>query len=268
MTHRHWSARAGALMLALLGLTTAMGSAPAEVQTTTTYGPMVQYGHGHVRTYVIHRGDVPEEVGVALSEGALEGLHDAGHPDGVMVHGSTTFAKVLTLPAGHGTPFQHVLVNWNPGGHEPTGIYDLPHMDFHFYLTSLEDRLAIDPSDPAYQAKAERQPQPEFVPTGYILPEPLAFPQMGVHWVDPASPELNGTVFTHTFIFGTWDGRLIFGEPMVTIDFMKSRKEAQRPLPFAGDYETRGYYPAGYGVFWNAEAQEHRIALNRLSWRD
>ena len=49
-------------------------------------------------------------------------LHGAG---GVHAHGHTTFETVLQLPARHGTAFRHVLMNWNPGGHEPPGIYDV-----------------------------------------------------------------------------------------------------------------------------------------------
>jgi hypothetical protein len=29
---------------------------------------------------------------------------------------------------------------------------------------------------------------------------------MGVHWIDPKSPEFNGGKFTQTFIFGSYDG--------------------------------------------------------------
>jgi hypothetical protein len=31
-------------------------------------------------------------------------------------------------------PFKWFLLNWNPMGHGPIGIYDRPHFDFHFYI--------------------------------------------------------------------------------------------------------------------------------------
>jgi hypothetical protein len=58
---------------------------------------------------------------------------------------------------------------------------DVGHFDFQFYMVDNDVRLAIDPADRAYQAKAESQPDPAFVPEGYVLPAPLAFPRMGVH---------------------------------------------------------------------------------------
>jgi len=39
---------------------------------------------------------------------------------------------------------------------------------------------------------------------------------MGLHWLDIASPELNGAEFRYTLFYGSWDGRIIFDEPMIT----------------------------------------------------
>ena len=46
-----------------------------------------------------------------------------------------------------------------------------------------------------------------------------AVPDMGNHLIDAKSPELvsQGQVFTHTFIFGAYDGHVIFYEPMITL---------------------------------------------------
>lgn len=225
----------------------------------TEYGAAVTLGKGTARTYVARVAGAPVEIGVALSEHALDGLPNEHDTHARMVHGSHTVESVLTLPAGHGTPFDHVLMNWNPGGHEPPGLYDLPHLDFHFYAISLADRLAIDPADPDYQAKAERVPAADQVPAGYILPEPLAFPQMGVHWVHPASPELNGEVFSRTFIFGSWDGRIIFAEPMVTKRFLESKPNFEAPVPTPAIAEPG--QPIAYKVRWDEATREYRIAL-------
>ncbi len=48
--------------------------------------------------------------------------------------GSDHVALFLTLPPeAAGTGFRVLQFDWNPHGHEPLGIYDLPHFDFHFY---------------------------------------------------------------------------------------------------------------------------------------
>ena len=263
--HRR-AAPAWAGLFLLVALTGCRPTDASEVADRTLLGAPVALGQGSVRTYVTIRDDEPVEVGVAMTAGALQGLPTDGH-GGVHTHGHTTFETVLELPAGNPTPYRHVLLNWNPGGHEPPGIYDLAHLDFHFYTVDNDTRLAIDPADPEFQVRAEREPAPDLVPEGYILPAPLAFPRMGVHWVDPASPELNGQVFTHTFIFGSWDGELIFAEPMITIEFLESRRSVRAPIPAPRRFATPGYYPTAYSIIWDEAEAEYRIALTGLQPR-
>jgi hypothetical protein len=230
----------------------------------TRYGAAVALGNGTVRAYVTTTVGGPTEVGVALTEAALSGLPTEHAPGGVHAHGHTTFERVLQLPAGSATPFRHVLVNWNPGGHEPPGIYDAPHFDFHFYAIDDAERLAIDPADPDYQRKAERAPAPELIPERYVMPAPLAFARMGVHWVDQASPELNGQPFTSTFIYGSWDGRLIFAEPMITKAYLETKPQFSAALPGPPRGRDAGPYPTGYAVRWDAATKEYRITLTGL----
>jgi len=132
-------------------------------------------------------------------------------------------------------------------------------------LLDTTERAAIDPSDPAYQRKAERVPAPELIPERYILPAPLAFARMGVHWVDTTSLELHGTPFTATFIYGSWDGKLIFAEPMLAKSFLESkpRFSAELPAPRAG--RGAGYYPERYSVRWDEASREWHITLAGFS---
>ncbi|MGH7507185.1 MAG: DUF5602 domain-containing protein, partial [Longimicrobiales bacterium] len=167
---------------------------------------------------------------------------------------------VLAMPERNPTPFRHVLIDWNPGGHEPPGIYDLPHFDFHFYTITDAERRDIDPADPAFADKAARFPAADHTPPGYTA-IPGAVPFMGAHWVDPTSPELNGETFTQTFIYGSWDGALIFAEPMITKDFLESRPDFERPIPVPERRAEPGYYPANYSIRWDAPSREYRVAL-------
>lgn len=268
---RAWSASAKRAVVAALAAASLLACTPSsadEVSTQTLLGTPVALGHGTARTYIVMQAGEATEVGVVLTEASLHGLpgaHDAG---GVHVHGHTTFETVLSLPKDNPTPYRHVLVNWNPGGHEPPGIYDTEHLDFHFYTLEDAERMAIDPADPEYQVKAERQPSPDLVPEGYVLPAPLAFPRMGVHWVDPASPELNGSPFTHTFIFGSWNGEVIFAEPMITKAFLESKQSVRLPVPSARRYADPGRYPTAYSIDWDPATKEYRIALTGLEPRD
>jgi hypothetical protein len=158
-------------------------------------------------------------------------------------------------------------LNWNPGGHEPPGVYDTPHFDFHFYVIGDAERRAIDPADPDYRRKAERKPPAELIPERYVMPAPLAFARMGVHWVDTTAAELQGRPFTATFIYGSWDGRVIFAEPMVAKAYLEARPRFSAALPAPPRGRAAGYYPEGYSVRWDAATREYRITLTGLSPR-
>lgn len=234
------------------------------------YGEAAGLGSGTVRTYVAMDGNTPAEVGIAMSAASLEGLAaDGAHGGVVMPDGHSTFELVLGMPEGNVTPFQHVVVDWNPGGHEPPGTYDLPHFDFHFYTITPHERHAIDPADPEFMSKGLREPEATHVPVGYVLPDLPPIPFMGTHWVDPTSPELQEqpATFTHTFIYGSWDGRLIFAEPMITKSFLESRPAVRVPVGVAQRYDPAGYYPASYEIRWDEASAEYRVALADLVWR-
>jgi len=247
--------------LALIGVDPSGAAAP---NGSSVYGPEAPLGHGTMRTYVLMEGSVPVEVGVAMSAEALHGLPAAHDPGGIEIEPHHfSFEQVLELPADSPTPFRHVAVNWNPGGHEPPGIYDTPHFDFHFNTITDKERRAITREDPAFDAKAERYPQPARIPAGYVA-IPGAVPMMGAHWVDPTSPELNGEPFTRTFIFGTWDGKLIFAEPMIAKSFLESRPDYTAALVLPEEVAEPGYYPSRYSVRWDEAAQEYRVSLGGL----
>jgi hypothetical protein len=258
------------------------GAAGTHVQ----YGTPVQLGEGRARTYVVldqKAGGAPLEVGVALDERALDGLPTHGTGDGP--HGNFV-AYDLPMPAQNATPYRFVELDWNPAGHgHPHGD---PHFDFHFYTIPQEQRNAIVPSDPQFQAKANNAPGAAFIPQPYMMvpapPNAVAIPRMGVHWLDPRSPELQELLgnpagykpFTTTFIFGSWDGKFIFAEPMITRAYIVGKKSATDAamqdeviaLPTAQRYAEPGYYPQAYRIAWNAQAKEYRIALTQLTRRD
>ena len=246
------------------------------------YGAPIALGQGRARSYVLVKGGVPLEVGLALTEAALEGLPAHGHGEGA--HGNM-LEYLLEMPAQNPTPFRFVELDWNPAGHEPEDVYGTPHFDFHFYTISRAQRDAIDPADPQYQQRADHHPAADLRPGVYAIPVPPgtptpAIPRMGVHWVDMRSPELQGMLghpelarpFTTTFIQGSWDGQVTFFEPMITRAFIVGRREATAaasrdsviPLPAAQRYAPAGHYPTAYRILWDAAAREYRIALTQL----
>jgi|GEM_PF-467477 len=241
-----------------------IGSRPAEPHRgDLQYGAPVPVGQGFARTYVAVTDDGSTELGVALSEEAMEGLPVNGDPSGiVMPDGLSTFEYELPLPSVNPTAYQHVTLNWNPGGHEPPHLYEIPHFDFHFYLIDRASRLGIDPARPDFAERAARVPDPALVPDRYFLPLPEAVPAMGVHWLDAAAPELNGEIFSRTMIFGSWDGEVIFSEPMITRDFLMSKPALTFEIPSAARAPGSGPLPESYTVRWDPDAREYRVGLH------
>jgi uncharacterized protein len=269
------------------GGTTAAADARAE-PVIRHYGTPVRLGDGTARTYVLvtaaDRG-TPLEVGVALSEGAMEGLPAA---TGMPGHESMV-VNLLAMPELNPTPYRFVELDWNPAGHEPAAIYGVPHFDFHFYTVSRETRASIVPTDPRFAEAAASFPAPEFRPPFYFDAATatgapawaVTVPQMGLHWFDARSPELQAALgnpggyqpFTRTFIKGTWDGRFIFDEPMITRAWLMTKRISSReaaadeiiPVSTAEHYAPAGYYPQAYRVAYDPQAREFLIGLTRLT---
>jgi Domain of unknown function (DUF5602) len=259
------------------------------------YGPAMPVGNGVARTYVVFseaNHAVPLEIGVSLTEGALEGLPGknphAAHMKAASAHEHLdNHIYLLSLPARAAAPYRFVELDWNPGGHEPPGIYDQPHFDFHFYTIAREERASIVPSDSQFQKKADMLPPEAERPPFYAMAAPPGAPApgvplMGVHWIDVRSPELQKMMgkpeayrpFTTTFIYGSWAGRFTFVEPMITRAYILSKKTAgyaERdeviPVPMAKQYSPAGYYPSAYRITWDPRMKEYRIALTHLAWR-
>jgi hypothetical protein len=225
----------------------------------TFYGPVVQIGNGHLRSWInITRSDnTPLAMGVEYSKGALQNL-----PTSPLDFATNTFVLKLHQKAKAVTPIDHITVNWEPEGHEPPGIYDVPHFDIHFYKISEAAQMAITgiPGPP---------PPAGYLPASYVI-EGATVPQMGTHWLDPASPELPPTLapFTHTFIYGSNNGQVIFLEPMITRAFLLSgtavTKAFPQPILFA---PANTYYPQVYKIWETADKGRNYIALTDFAWR-
>ncbi|MEP6730186.1 MAG: DUF5602 domain-containing protein [bacterium] len=237
-----------------------------EPRAVLVYGPSVSFAQGSARAWVQTDSlGAPSAIGIAMTEGALNGL-----PSTVTGPSPTALMATLPLPAeAAGTGIDHAEVGWNPNGHEPQQLYGVPHFDIHFYMVSTATQMAIVPSDPQFAAKAANVPASAFVPAGYVPPPaPIAasaVPQMGVHWVDVKSPELNGKPFTNTFIFGSWDGKFIFHEAMISKAYLESHPNTTLPIPQPAQWQSVGAFPTTYGVSYEATAKEFRFTLGGLT---
>jgi Domain of unknown function (DUF5602) len=219
-------------------------------------------GKGQVRSWVtLDRKGNPTAVGLTFTEEALSGL-PAEPPQG-----EEWMEISLDLPAqADATAFKHIGLNWNPSGHVPAKIYDTAHFDFHFYTITEEERARITAKGDDL-ARTQRQPAAGFVPEGYIYAPNSEHARMGAHWINPASGEFQGKTFTTTFLFGSYDGRLIFAEPMITKAFLETKPDVTEPLSLPANYERNAYYPTKYSVRYDAATKEYTVALEGMTLR-
>lgn len=247
-------AAAGFLGLFVAPATATSGGVPGLIE-----GPVHPVGAGNARTYVTVDADrTPTAIGVRLDGAALDGL-----PSGLL---PITEDYILDLPdETRATVFDHVTVNWNSHGHNPEHGFDVPHFDVHFYLLDRTTVEAINPAVPGYFQAAAHIPDPRYVPAGYAPSgDPLlsTVPGMGLHWIDTAE---SGHHFTDTVLFGTWDGRQAFVEPMMSREWLASRPHLYEQLPQPAAYQRDGLYPTTYSVWWDEAAQVYTIELGGLA---
>ena len=270
-----------ALILAVTGLVFAQSSTnhrkptnlnsaqPAAVTESSTIskektivGETKPLGRGQVRSWVSLDGKGnPTAVGLTFSEAALSALPTEPPP------GELGTEISLGLPAeASKTAFKHIGLNWNPKGHVPVNIYDTAHFDFHFYMIAEAERNAITATGDDL-LRAKKQPAAEFVPEGYIYVPDSEHARMGAHWVNPLSKELQGQTFTSTFLYGSYNGSLIFGEPMITKAFLETKTNLTELIKLPAQYARRAFYPTKYSVRYDPVTREYTVALEGMTLR-
>ncbi|RTR01079.1 DUF5602 domain-containing protein [Halomonas nitroreducens] len=244
----------GVSALALVMAATALPAVAERV----SWGDPVAVGNGQARVAVSEQTDgIPSSVAVVLSAGVLEGL-PVETPD------QHEWEYLLPMPDDSPiTGYRHVGLNWNPIGHIPEGIYSVPHFDVHFYLIDAAEQQAITFQGPDREARLI-PPESTLVPAGYVIPPDSAVERMGVHGIDTDSEEFQGQPFTRTFVYGYDTGRLIFIEPMIALDYLRSRPDATLPVRTPAAYSSPGYYPGRYRVAYEPATDEYRVELLEL----
>ena len=222
--------------VAMIALSSCKKEKPKE---TIFKGEEKTFQHGKAWTWFeVDENNKPLRIAIAIDDAAMNSL-DRETGEGEHNHSNSISLKLPSV--AQGTPFNHVMLDWNPAGHPPMNIYTKPHFDFHFYTTTEAQRLAIPIYEEA-QEKFDNLPL-AYMPAGYI-PIPGGVPQMGTHWVDQNAPELQpGGEFTQTFLYGSYDGNVTFYEPMITEEFLLENPGFQRDIPAQPKFKTAGWYP-------------------------
>lgn len=231
-------------------------------KSSVHYGPASMVGNGTARVWVEVEHGKPVALGVELSADALENIMS-----------QPMYDISLKLPdQAHSTGFKTITLGWNPEGHEPLGIYTLPHFDLHFYmLTEGQIKQIAGGVDMGALELLEKGVFPPFIGFGPPGADPMAVPHMGVHWVDFTSAEFRpGGVFSKTFIYGSHKDRVTFSEPMFTLDYLLSLNLGEEeiiPVPSLLIHESPGYYANTYTIRHNMNGT-YSIALTDLEWHN
>lgn len=240
----------------------------------TFYGPATPLGEGVARAWVsVNKQGEPLSVGVNISERAIGSLMEEAEKNHEQEeeHAEHQIFTLQLPKQAESTLYDHFTLDWNPHGHPAPGIYDLPHFDIHAYMISEEERLAIVPLAPFGEngePQFDERPAPEFMPQDYIL-EPGIVPAMGAHLIDEFAPEWHGETFTHTFIYGSYNGEIIFHEPMFTVKYLEELKEKENPsesfeIKQPENYQKEGYYPLEYSFTYHPVPGVYSISLDKF----
>lgn len=238
------------IIAVLLGLSSCEKDDNTSIQQTLK-GPEVAMGNGKANSFIqLDYAGNPASVGLTVSEEAINSLPVE----------ETSF--ILPLPSPNETVVNHISFDWEPHGHEPAGLYDVPHFDVHFYEISQAERSVIDPADP----KMEILPAAEFIPADYAS-TPGGVPQMGKHWEDTLAPQFHGQPFTQTFVYGSYDGKFHFYEPMIALSYLQGKPNKTFVVKQSAKVSKPGYHPTEYSIKFDAATRLYTISLNKLQFR-
>jgi hypothetical protein len=265
-------------------------SPPTDGPADRILGAGSSLGEGTVSSYAeIDGSGVLAAIGVVFSATALDGLpvgSDRHHcvdrnEDGSIDEAHEclgAYEYVIPLPdvvaRRSDVPFKWVLLNWNPGGHIPPGIYDLPHFDVHFYMEPIAKIFALESGlcGPEFmrcdQYELARRPLPPNYMHSDFQDVGAAVPAMGNHLVDLTSPEFHDQVFKRTWIYGTYDGAVTFYEEMVTRTFLLSKVRECYEIKSPAAVGRGGFYPSESCIRHDAKTSDYTVSLEKFVFRE
>jgi hypothetical protein len=278
-----WRNMASTALVVGTGMTL-ISCGPTDESGGRVLGQSWEFGNGTVTTYAEFAHDrVPSAMGLVYSAGALDGLptssSDQHHCFDRDSNGSVdpatecfaTHEAVIPLPDALATradmPFKWVLFNWNPVGHIPPGVYDVPHFDIHFYIESIANIFALQdgPCGPEFIRCDQFELGTKPPPANYIHPDfqnvDAVAPAMGNHLIDVTGPEFNGEQWKRNFIFGAYDGKITFYEEMLTRAHLLSQPNACNPIKSPSAVGLSGFYPTQSCIRYDSATDEHTVSM-------
>lgn len=230
---------------------------------TTTYygGSMWLEDAGQMRGYVTlqSRTMIPRVVGIQFKNGLITASPSLPIYDNTTCHEHACIRVqdiVVKFPncASFWTPFTFAYITFNTLGHGPEGVYDVPHYDFHFFMTpfkTFETLTQVGPSPGLLDMDVHSLSLVD-VPAKYLMPGAFRMGPptygMGQHWSSPDDPVFHGTSFNFTgsFAFGSYNGKVIYFEPLASLQLLATRPDQCWDIPMPQAFEKAGWYPTKY----------------------
>jgi hypothetical protein len=255
-----------------LGETVSIGAA-----TVGTYAELDETGAPLAIGYVFSGNffdELPTEVSDLRHCFDRDGNGEVTQPDECSAWHEWALALPDAVVARDDIPFTWALLNWNPVGHIPPGIYDTPHFDMHFYIQPQDEVFAIEPGPCGMEFVrcdqfeiAKKPVPPNYVAADYADVEAVA-PAMGNHLIDLTSSEFQGEPFTRTWIYGEYDGKITFYEEMVTKAFLEGQPSECFAIKSPPAVAIAGYYPTLSCLRYDPTADEYTVSMEGFAHRD
>lgn len=260
---------------------TTLGEAQAlGMDTINTYADFDDSGRPTALGLVFHRkalDGLPEKKNVTSRCFDLDKngkINDASECEGDY---ELRIAMPESVAGREDIPFKWVGFNWNPEGHVPPGTYDLPHFDMHFYMVPEEkiDSIRVGGCDLFIHCE-DREKALMPVDPKYVHPDHISVGatvgRMGDHLLNSKSPELapdpkDKKKFTHTWIFGSYEGQITFYETMMTREYLLGKPQECFDIKLPQAWQRAGYYPTRYCIRHDSDSDTFRVSLEDLVLR-
>ena len=226
-----------------------LNSCKKEKGSNTFSGPEVAMGTGIARSWItITHDEVPLEIGVEMTDEVLS----------VLPKTNFTVAIPLHIKAKETTAFNHLYITWAANGHPLPGTFIGPHFDVRFFMTSLEDHLAIPaPPTPGFT----NLPPAGYMPASYFPDAPV--PQLGVHWTD----KMFTNPVTKAMILGSYDGKFTFVSPIMILPVLQSGESFSSAYAQPQLFARHNWYPTKYNIYMNNATHKHYVTLSNFVLR-
>jgi hypothetical protein len=222
----------------------------------TYYGETMAFGSDSIHSWIKTGSDgKPSSMGVTFSAAAVASLERDSEMMTMLMLPTTMNGGMMSMMA---TPFDHIEVDWVPGGDPEPSPYDSAHLDCHFFTMSVSGQMGM------MGGMDTTHMDMKYLPHGYMM-DSVSEEGMGVHCMDTTAREFHGGRFDHTFVYGFYHGKMAFMETMCAKSFLDTKTNYTGTVSQPDAFKTSGYYPMQYSVKYDATARIYTISIDNLT---